>query len=449
MLKKGIIILLASALCLSMAGCGGSKTTGSLNVEETTTTTKASETEDSENTVAVEENEVSFEDVSVGDTVYFGSYEQDGDTSNGAEQIEWQVIDEQDGALLLVSEYILSKQPYNSSGEDATWENCSLRTWLNETFLNEAFSESEQDYICTTTVATGTEEKWESVESENTQDKVFILSTDEVAGFWEDYGDRRAVITAAAYEKQGSADYWLRCNTINNDARYLDYIGYYTYEGEARSTMAYLEVGVRPALWVSINADNSAEPMMGDTSVRYTQVGDTVTFGSNTGYLHEWIVLEIEDDRLMLLSKECLTSAAGIRTDPFDTNGGSWAGSSLRAWLNGEFLTDTFTEDEIAQIQTTYLVTSGSDDTEDQVFLLSKDEVEGYFPTRDERIVTVESGGTRGWWLRDECSSATAYYVDQYGQISFCGYSFDGLCIRPAIWIQNEDYLIYANAYQY
>ena len=41
----------------------------------------------------------------VGSYVTFGSYEQDNDTGNGSEDVEWLVLDKQDDALLVISRY--------------------------------------------------------------------------------------------------------------------------------------------------------------------------------------------------------------------------------------------------------------------------------------------------------------------------------------------------------
>lgn len=90
----------------------------------------------------------------VGDIVYFGTYEQDNDTSNGKENIEWRVLAKENSRVLVISDKALDRQPYNSSyTEEVTWENCSLRKWLNGTFLNKAFSTEEQAQIQNTTVS--------------------------------------------------------------------------------------------------------------------------------------------------------------------------------------------------------------------------------------------------------------------------------------------------------
>ena len=94
-----------------------------------------------------------LENISAGSTVFFGNYEQDRDLSTGKEDIEWIVLKVEDNRAFLVSKYALDYKPYNDTAEAITWENCTLRTWLNTEFLNEAFSEEEQAIIELTTLA--------------------------------------------------------------------------------------------------------------------------------------------------------------------------------------------------------------------------------------------------------------------------------------------------------
>ena len=74
----------------------------------------------------------------VGDIVYFGTYEQDNDTSNGKEDIEWLVLAKKGNRILVISDKALDRQPYNSSRTRVTWETCTLRKWLNNDFINAA-----------------------------------------------------------------------------------------------------------------------------------------------------------------------------------------------------------------------------------------------------------------------------------------------------------------------
>ena len=52
----------------------------------------------------------------------------------------------------LISKYALDCVQYNTKEESVTWETCSLRKWLNETFLNEAFTVVEQAQLAVVTV---------------------------------------------------------------------------------------------------------------------------------------------------------------------------------------------------------------------------------------------------------------------------------------------------------
>lgn len=81
----------------------------------------------------------------IGDFIFFGEYEQDNDIDNGREDIEWLVLDKVENKILVVSKMGLDAKPYNDENKKVTWENCTLRTWLNEDFLNEAFDEKEHD----------------------------------------------------------------------------------------------------------------------------------------------------------------------------------------------------------------------------------------------------------------------------------------------------------------
>ena len=115
----------------------------------------------------------------VGSIVTFGRYEQDNNIGNGQEEIEWIVLDVQDGKSLLLSRYGLDKKPYNTEYVGTTWEKCTLRKWLNGEFLQAAFTDTEQSGIMLTEVNNSKNQgydKWSSDGGNNTQDQVFLLS---------------------------------------------------------------------------------------------------------------------------------------------------------------------------------------------------------------------------------------------------------------------------------
>lgn len=116
-----------------------------------------------------------------GEVVLLGSYEQDYNLQNGAESIEWIVLeqDEEQNQLLLISRFALDRQHFHTTNSDATWETSGLRKWLNTTFLQNAFTTEEQAMILHSTVTADRNEEKNVTAGKDTQDYVFLLSIQE------------------------------------------------------------------------------------------------------------------------------------------------------------------------------------------------------------------------------------------------------------------------------
>ena len=197
-----------------------------------------------------------LQSVSVGDTVCFGTYEQDNDTSNGAEGIEWQVLAKENNKVLVISKYALDCQHYNTSDTDVTWETCTLRTWLNGTFLDSAFTATEQAAIAKTTVTADKNPEYDTDPGNATTDKVFLLSIDEANKYFSSDSARKCEPTAyavanGAWESDGSnCWWWLRSPGRNqDDAAGVDYGGSVDCYGNFVNCACN---AVRPALWINI-----------------------------------------------------------------------------------------------------------------------------------------------------------------------------------------------------
>ena len=104
----------------------------------------------------------------LGMTVHIGRFEQDGNLDNGPEEIEWYVVDYKDGKYYLVSKYLLAEMRYAESNEDKAWETSLIRAYLNDEFLDTAFTEQEQQYIVPTALPEGV------------TDRVFLLSKKDI-----------------------------------------------------------------------------------------------------------------------------------------------------------------------------------------------------------------------------------------------------------------------------
>lgn len=198
--------------------------------------------------------------IRIGDTVTFGAYEQDNNHSNGAEPLEWIVLDRQDDKVLLLSRYVLDcKQYHETSWCDITWAECSLREWLNTAFYETAFDEEQQRQIMETEVFNQDNKEYDTPGGVTTYDKVFLLSLDEACKYTQEAKTRKAKATAYAMDSElwtnseNYAYWWLRSpGYYSVDAAYVNTHGAVDENGyDVRNT----DVGVRPALWVKIEEE--------------------------------------------------------------------------------------------------------------------------------------------------------------------------------------------------
>lgn len=201
---------------------------------------------------------------SVGDYVFFGAYEQDNNTSNGNEDIEWLVLDVIDGKALVISKYALDCREYDPvrSLYGCTWEDCSLSRWLNDDFLNAAFTDAEKTLIPTVTVSADRNNVYYSVDpGDDTKNKVFLLSISEVFKYFRtnsasqctatDYAVANGVYTFSDHDN--CCYWWLR-----SPGRYDSQVAMVCSNGEVSfgGYSVNLACAVRPAMWINLDAYN-------------------------------------------------------------------------------------------------------------------------------------------------------------------------------------------------
>ncbi len=194
--------------------------------------------------------------VEVGNTITFGKYEQDNDSSNGQENIEWIVLDKEDNKILVVSKYALETRSFHPVNNDVTWEGCSLRKWLNSMFLNKAFDENERKSILTTTVNAEKNPRFDSEPGNDTKDKIFLLSVSEVESYFPNDDDRVVKASVYAMNNVGYVNedvnwsWWLR--TPGSRGRFVSFVnvdGSIYLEGTDVVSINFM---VRPAMWLEI-----------------------------------------------------------------------------------------------------------------------------------------------------------------------------------------------------
>ena len=174
------------------------------------------------------------------------------------EPIKWRVLQSENGEAFLLSDVILDRQPYNENYEDITWEESSLRTWLNGEFINRAFSDEEKEKINITEIVNQDNPDYGTEGGNNTSDKIFLLSLSEVSEQQdgEKYGfldDRMRACENSTFSEAFSW-WWLRSPvSYSIDAAVVD------IDGWVRRYGSYVHVysgGVRPALHLNLSSSN-------------------------------------------------------------------------------------------------------------------------------------------------------------------------------------------------
>ena len=155
---------------------------------------------------------------SKGDTVTFGRYE--------GQPLEWTILDENDGHVLLFNKYVIAYGSYhNSDDSHYSWENCDLREWLNNTFISKAFTESERAMIDY------------AYSEDGCEDEVFLLSKGDITNTYL-FEDDDARMCGESYSLERDRE---KASTI-------DMYGFTSWK--YKSTKG---VGIRPAMWVDLN----------------------------------------------------------------------------------------------------------------------------------------------------------------------------------------------------
>ena len=208
----------------------------------------------------------------IGGTIFFGSYEQNNNTADGKEDIEWIVLARESARVLVISRYALDCQQYNSSFTSVTWETCSLRKWLNGAFQHAAFSEGEQAMIPGVTVSADKNPKNSTSPGKSTTDQVFLLSITEANKYFSsdemrkctptDYAIAQGAWTSDKYTwtndsykykigDSATCGWWLR--TPGDDSYHAASIEYDGSVFLLGGGVNHGGIAVRPALWINLD----------------------------------------------------------------------------------------------------------------------------------------------------------------------------------------------------
>lgn len=179
-------------------------------------------------------------------------------------ELMWRVLKVENNVALLITKDVIDVNKYHERYKSVTWENCTLRAYLNCTFMKNTFSEEQQGRI--------KEVKLQNKKGVNgtpggndTSDKVFCLSKDEVKEYFIDDEDRVAIPTEYVKgkvsadkmkyfmdESRGGGRWWLRSPGCNDEqAANVAGSGWVNVRG---SYANYDGVGIRPALWLNLES---------------------------------------------------------------------------------------------------------------------------------------------------------------------------------------------------
>ncbi len=189
------------------------------------------------------------------------------------ERIKWRVLKNDGSTLFLVADRGLDCKDYHDPGRSITWENCTLRNWLNGTFYNTAFSKAEQGVVMSQDVVNEDNPDYNTEGGNNTIDKVFLLSigevTDHCYGFCEDfnvYSTSRWMQPSNFASAVGTDTYignfpgsntkcdWL----LRSPGRMVDDVAAVCYDGEVISSGVYVydnSSAVVPALHINLSSN--------------------------------------------------------------------------------------------------------------------------------------------------------------------------------------------------
>ncbi len=142
----------------------------------------------------------------IGDKIVFDKY-------------EWRVLDIQDNAALIITEYIIEQRAYHDAYKDTTWADCSLRKYLNDEFYS-SFNEADQSRIIPVTNRNPDNPWYGTKGGADTLDSIFLLSLEEVTCKY--FGDSSSILHNPGKNQR----YWFQRKDENNSNRIARLEGY-------------------------------------------------------------------------------------------------------------------------------------------------------------------------------------------------------------------------------
>ena len=295
--------------------------------------------------------------------------------------MRWRVLDFSKGKMLLLSDRMPDSMPFHDADEDVTWEDSTLRSWLNgynakanlqgvdytgKGFIDQAFLPEERKAILTTHCDNLANKDYDTYSGEDTEDFLFLLSNAEVFegpdagkyGFFpgRDYDDPAKRFTSTVYAKSRGAwwspveeyagnSFWFM-RTSGYTPRSITYICDFGFVYSKGTLVTCSDAGVLPAMWI----DPGKAKLSDAGETRSTDImhqkdaskGEEIVTLDDMRYRRlngrwfrfdpiVWRVLEVTDQTALLMA-DCGLDCMPYHSEYEDV---FWEDSGVRGWLNG------------------------------------------------------------------------------------------------------------------
>ena len=159
------------------------------------------------------------------------------------EPLKWKILKKQEDKVLLVCDEIIDAGIFDDKGSD--YKNSQVRRWLNEEFLNLAFTKKEIEMIDDTAMYDASDLICNK-NPQNDLDKVFLLSISDISNLINE--KKKITDYARSNGVMRESSYWLRTSSITDkcDARCAGTNDFYNYLRKEEVT------GPVPAIWLKL-----------------------------------------------------------------------------------------------------------------------------------------------------------------------------------------------------
>ncbi|MBO5935582.1 MAG: hypothetical protein J6Q94_08870 [Clostridia bacterium] len=200
-----------------------------------------------------------------GDIITLGEYEQDNNTENGKEPIEWIVLHSKDGKVYLLSKYVLDAQQFNTENS----HECTLDNWLKTTFAETAFGSIHDDIFTRIGLL-------QRIDVDN-----YSMTKEQIIGEYTAYA-------LAQDPEDGYAAglmWWMISDDLHESTGHVSApVVWETGEYTQRATTVTNRCGVRPVVWLFADENEiPAEPKYDGAAAKPWKPSSSSSSGSSYG----------------------------------------------------------------------------------------------------------------------------------------------------------------------